>query len=164
MEILFKIILPVFVRFLLVICIMIIQILILPYNLLALFLFEILLTNKSIINVLILAVLVSLIYDSIKLAPLGTWMFTFFSVALIMQLIIKIIKVNFLENSTTISVIALRILLISIATFIHYTLYNSIIGIGSLDFKILFSIVVITTLYTTILQLLRSNNTSSLLN
>ncbi|MDQ3239175.1 MAG: hypothetical protein M3P33_01490 [bacterium] len=143
---------------------MIIQILILPYNLLALFLFEILLTNKSIINVLILAVLVSLIYDSIKLAPLGTWMFTFFSVALIMQLIIKIIKVNFLENSTTISVIALRILLISIATFIHYTLYNSIIGIGSLDFKILFSIVVITTLYTTILQLLRSNNTSSLLN
>jgi hypothetical protein len=163
MELLFKTILPIFINFLVILCVMTLQVILLPFNLLGIFLFEQMYSGTTFFKVMILTILTSLIFDSIKMAPLGAWMFSFFLSALPAGIVLKVLKLNISDFNTSITIQIARVFFISISAFVQYILYSKLIGVNSIDFKIIFSIVVVTVIYLVLILLIRNKNTPSLL-
>lgn len=79
------------------------QLLFLNSNIIGVYLFTSLFTNKSYYKIFVTCCIVTVLYDSIKITHLGSWALSFFAVALIGEVIF-----NFLKFKNEINVTSLR--------------------------------------------------------
>jgi hypothetical protein len=163
MEFFFKTALPFLLNFLLVLCVMALQLIFFQVNLLGIYLYEKLYDQKNIMYVIALAIIASLMFDSIKMSPLGLWIFSYFLGALPVVITTTVAKINIAERDGQYTSEIIRICLITISSFIQTVIYNRLSNINSIDFKQLFSIVAISVVYVVLIRLVRKKNSSSLI-
>jgi hypothetical protein len=136
-----------------IIVIIFLQLLFIQINFVGIFLFSQILLKRDIYRTVSVVLISSLIYDSIKLNPIGLWAVTFYFSALIITIIARLIKIN--EDINTISKISLipLIFLISAAGVMQTVGLSYLEGYKMFDYSQIYSIVALSTLYTVFIKI-----------
>ncbi len=140
-----------------------IQLLLLGINLVGIFHYARLYTYRDLYKVIFSAAVTSLLYDSIKMLPLGSWSLTFFIVAIPAMLCLNILKMQGENELNSWPATFMLITLTVISTLLQSFLLMKISGQKNFDFGTIYSIVALTTLYLVIQKLIHKKETRLLL-
>ncbi len=124
-----------------------VQLLFIGTNIIGIILYGRLFVYRDTYKILSAAAITSLIYDSVKMLPLGSWTFSFCVIAVLALIIVNVLKlhtISVLESWP--SVVLLFVLTVSAATIQSYVLLR-ISGQNAFDFNSLYSIVTLSIIF-----------------
>jgi cell shape-determining protein MreD len=142
---------------------LLVQLLFVSLNIIGLYLFGKLLTSSDSYKLMPIIAVITLLYDSTKVEPLGTWALSFSVIGLLVEVVSRILRIrNELNNNTLRSEIFLA-LTISAATIAQTYLLHLMSG-ESFAFSTQYSIVGLSILYIIIHKTTTSRNRNNLVN
>ncbi|MDQ3099335.1 MAG: hypothetical protein M3Q44_06320 [bacterium] len=130
-----------------VLLLIIIQLLFIGINIVGIILFTRLFIFRKMYRTISAAALVSLIYDSVKMNPLGAWSSTFFIVALPVLILFHLLKIQSEKELNSWPSTFLVVFLVVVSASLQSFLLMRISGQNIFDFNSLYSIVALSTLY-----------------